>query len=123
MTDEDIHQDTATIALDHLANAADEGVAELQELQRDLRNMREHRLRGWSWRQVMSTASVPKPLVRMARIASDLGAAGGSFRRALAQTLRSEGMQVSAIADLFDVSRQRVSTLIRTDSGSTNTEP
>jgi predicted transcriptional regulator len=52
----------------------------------------------------------------MARVAADLGAASGSFRRALAKALRGEGMQVNDIADNFGVSRQRVSTLVRPET-------
>jgi predicted transcriptional regulator len=46
-------------------------------------------------------------------IATNFGRASGAFRRALAIGLRQEGMQVTEIAALFGVSRQRVSALIR----------
>jgi hypothetical protein len=117
-----IDQDPATTALDLLVGAADEGVTELRALRRDLNSMKEHRIRGWSWRQTVSNMSVPNPLTRMARIGSDLASAGGAFRRALARALRSEGVKVTTIADLFDVSRQRVSTLIRPDAASTDND-
>jgi predicted transcriptional regulator len=44
---------------------------------------------------------------------ANLGQAIGAFRRALASTLRTEGMRVTEIASLFEVSRQRVSALVR----------
>jgi predicted XRE-type DNA-binding protein len=121
--DEQLVQDPATTALDHLASAADEGASELRELQHDLTVMKEERGRGSSWRQIMATSPVPRPLAHIARITANLAAAGGAFRQAVAKALRSEGMQVTAIADLFDVSRQRVSTLVRSDGATTDGDP
>ena len=118
MIDSEIDHDLALTALDGLASAADEGVSELQALHHDVNSMREHRVSGWTWRQIMSRSSVPSPLARIARIGSRFATAGAAFRRALARSLRHEGETVTAIADLFDVSRQRVSTLIRSDPAS-----
>jgi hypothetical protein len=122
MIDEERVQDPTTAALEGLANAAEASSTELRDMQQDLSVMKEERRRGRTWRQIMSTSAGPQPLVHIARIAADLAAAGGTFRRALAKALRSEGMNVTAIAGLFDVSRQRVSTLIRSDSAVTDAE-
>ncbi|HEY2214467.1 MAG TPA: helix-turn-helix domain-containing protein, partial [Acidimicrobiales bacterium] len=75
-----------------------------------------------TWRQIMSVAGVLKPLSGAARVAANLGAATGSFRRALAKALRAEGMPVNAIADNFGVSRQRVSTLVRPEAATSEAE-
>jgi hypothetical protein len=115
MTEEELADDGAIDALDRLANTADSSATELREVQRDLTIMKEERRRGRTWRQIMSTSAASHALAHVARIAADLSAAGGAFRRATAKALRSEGMQVAAIADLFHVSRQRVTTLIRPD--------
>ena len=52
-------------------------------------------------------------ITTLSAVASSSADASGAFRRALAVGLRKEGMQVTEIAALFGVSRQRVSALIR----------
>jgi hypothetical protein len=116
MIDEDRVHDPAATALDHLADVADTSATELHELQQDLCAMKEERRHGWTWRQIISASTAAQPLVHITRIAADLATATGAFRRALAKGLRNEGMRVGAIAGLFDVSRQRVSTLVRSDA-------
>ena len=49
----------------------------------------------------------------MTSIAATIARAGANFRRALVLSLRGEGMQVSGIGLLLEVSRQRVSALLR----------
>jgi hypothetical protein len=116
MFDEKTDDDVAMVALDHLASAAEQSVNEIHAVQRDLDIMKEQRKRGWSWRRIVAEPGVPQPLTRVARLAAHLATAGGAFRRALARALRAEGMQVNGIADIFGVSRQRISTLVRADA-------
>jgi predicted transcriptional regulator len=54
----------------------------------------------------------------MAGIAARLARAGGEFRRSLAQMLRDEGVRITEIGHILDVSRQRVSALLRRPSQS-----
>ena len=42
-----------------------------------------------------------------------LDGVGSTFRLSLAQALRDEGMTIAAIAELFGVTRQRISALLR----------
>jgi hypothetical protein len=100
-------------ALMKLSDVAASSANELISLNEDLAELRDHRERGWSWRRIISDGDLPSPLSTLAKIAADIARASGSFRRALALGLRDEGMQVTEIAKLFEVSRQRVSALLR----------
>jgi hypothetical protein len=106
-------QDPVLVALTSLSDVAASSATDLADLNQDLAQIREHRIRGWSWRQIISDVDSPNPLAVLTKIATNLARASGGFRRALAMGLRREGMQVTEIAGLFEVSRQRVSALIR----------
>jgi predicted XRE-type DNA-binding protein len=122
VTDEELPDDPATAALDRLVDIADSNATELRSLERDLRAIQAERRRGRSWQQILSASAVPQVLARLSRVAADLATAGGSFRRGIARALRSEGMMVNEIAGLFGVSRQRVSTLVRSDASSSEAD-
>jgi hypothetical protein len=110
---EEIEQDRVLEALASLSDIATSSANELIALSEDLANIRQHRISGWSWRRIASSEDSPKPLSVLTHIASEFARASGGYRRALAHGLREEGMQVTEIAGLFEVSRQRVSALIR----------
>jgi hypothetical protein len=101
---------TALTALSQVATSSASGLLGLNE---DLTAIRDRRLSGWSWRRIMDDGESPKTLSSITQIASNFARASGGFRRALAVGLRKEGLQVSEVAALFDVSRQRVSALLR----------
>jgi hypothetical protein len=110
---EEIEQDQVLEALASLSDVATSSANELIALSEDLADIRRHRISGWSWRRIVSSEDSPKPLSVLTHIASEFARASGGYRRALAHGLRDEGMQVTEIASLFEVSRQRVSALIR----------
>jgi hypothetical protein len=106
--------DPALEALTTLSAVAARSAQDLNAVNDDLLAMERHRRNGWSWRQIMSASSGPgSPLSAMARIVGDLRHAGAEFRRALARALRLEGMRISEIGSLLQVSRQRVTALLR----------
>jgi predicted XRE-type DNA-binding protein len=105
--------DPAVIALTTLSDMAASSAEDLIGLNEDLAVIRNHRIRGWSWHRIISDANTPNPLALLTTIAANFARTSGGFRRALAVGLRKEGMQVTEIAALFGVSRQRVSALIR----------
>ena len=86
---------------------------QLDALQDDLTTIQSHRRRGSSWRHIIATDDIPKPLVRISAIVARLALAGGALRRTLALALREEGMPIKEIASRFEVSRQRISALVR----------
>jgi hypothetical protein len=99
-------EDPVVAALAVLSDVVASSADDLISLNEKLAALRNHRVRGRSWHRIISDGDSPNPLPSLTR-------ASGAFRRALAVGLRKEGMQVSEIAALFGVSRQRVSALIR----------
>ena len=106
-------EDPVVDALTALSDVAASSADDLLGLNEDLAVLRDHRVRGRSWHRIISDADAPNPLSALTAIATNFARASGGFRRALAVGLRKEGMQVTEIATLFGVSRQRVSALIR----------
>jgi hypothetical protein len=106
-------QDPVVTALAALSEVAVSSADDLVSLNENLVALRNHRVRGRSWHRIISEVDPPNPLPSLTTIATNFARASGAFRRALAVGLRKEGMQVSEIAALFGVSRQRVSALIR----------
>jgi len=106
-------EDPVVDALTALSDVAASSADDLLGLNEDLAVLRSHRVRGRSWHRIISDADAPNPLSALTAIATNFARASGGFRRALAVGLRKEGMQVTEIATLFGVSRQRVSALIR----------
>jgi len=110
--------DSVDAALAELSDVAASSATELISLQEDLDEIRGYRMRGRPWRHIISDTDSPNPLSLLTKVAANVSRAGGAYRRALAVGLRKDGMQVTEIARLFDVSRQRVSALLRPrDSG------
>jgi hypothetical protein len=108
-----VEEDPVLDALANLSDAAKSSVSHLNALHEELAVVRAHRLHGWTWRRILADADLTNPLSSLTRVMADLARASGGFRRALAVGLRREGMKVTEIASHFDVSRQRVSALVR----------
>jgi hypothetical protein len=106
-------EDPVVAALAVLSDVVASSADDLISLNEKLAALRNHRVRGRSWHRIISDGDSPNPLPSLTTIATNFARASGAFRRALAVGLRKEGMQVSEIAALFGVSRQRVSALIR----------
>jgi hypothetical protein len=115
-----VEEDPVLEALSNLSDMATSTADDLAELNEDLARIRRSRLQGSSWRHIIADAGAPNPLSLLTKVAADLALACGGFRRALALGLRREGLQVTEIAGLFDVSRQRVSALIRSHGSKRN---
>src|ERR1700728_2823968 len=105
--------DPTLSAVTALSDAASSSADELKLLDHELRTMPRRRRRGWAWRRIVFDSGSANPLGATMRIVTPLGQAGVALRRSLAQALRAEGMRVTEIASLFDVSRQRVGALFR----------
>jgi predicted XRE-type DNA-binding protein len=106
-------EDPVVVALALLSDVAASSADDLISLNENLAALHNHRVRGRSWHRIISDVDSPNPLPSLTTIATNFARASGAFRRALAVGLRKEGMQVTEIAALFGVSRQRVSALIR----------
>ncbi len=75
--------------------------------------LRERRAHARSFVEISQDAHHPLLVEMLSQILERQADAGSRFRRAVARALHAEGMSMDAIAELFGVTRQRVSTLIR----------
>ena len=76
-------------------------------------HIREQRRAGRPYSQIVTSEERPLVVELLTQSVRELENAGVRVRRHEAQSLRREGMTMENIADLFGVSRQRVSALLR----------
>jgi len=103
-------------ALDGLVRALRHNAARIEATIARADQIREERLAGRTYREIESGEQRPL-IVEMTR--DNLAAlveAGSRLRRAEARALHAEGMTMEQIAELFGVTRQRVSALLRRES-------
>jgi len=105
-------RDSALEALTSLSEVATSSADGLNAFREELLIIQDRRKLGWSWRRIASADGVLEPLSQATSILAELGPAIGEFRRELTRALLDEGMKITEIANLLEVSRQRVSTLI-----------
>jgi hypothetical protein len=108
----DIERATSA-ALDGLEAAIVANVADERLLLGRLRSLRAARREGRPWRTVLREEAEPTTLSLGGRITTRLAVATRMLRRALALSMLREGATTSEVATHFDVSRQRVSHLVR----------
>ena len=112
---EDVGTDPVLEALEGLVRALRNNQARIEATIARAERIREQREEGLSYREIES--GVERPLiVELTR--DNLAAlveAGSRLRRAEARALHAEGMTMEQIAELFGVTRQRVSALLRSE--------
>ena len=77
---------------------------------------RARRLEGASYRDIVESAQGPLIVELATESLAALMLAAGRLRRAEADALHAEGMTMERIAELYGVTRQRVSALLRSRS-------
>jgi hypothetical protein len=111
----DVEIDAALAALDELVVAIRRTQRSLEDAVARAEDLRGRRLAGQPYREIV--AADQRPLVEVVSSSTNrLIEAGSRFRRAQARALRAEGLTMEAIADLFGVTRQRVSHLLNSPS-------
>jgi len=105
--------DGALEALETLSEVTTSSIEGLSEVNARLDSARKRRGEGWSWQRIVSSTDLAGSMGALVSIAADLGRASGEFRRSLAHVLRAEGLRLTEIGRFMDVSRQRVSALLR----------
>jgi hypothetical protein len=74
--------------------------------------LRSQRERGEPYRDILAVEERPFPVDLVHQMTDALMNAGGKFQRAQARALYEEGATMDEIAELFGVTRQRVSALL-----------
>ena len=100
-------------ALDHVDVAIAHNVERGIEIRARVRQLRSGLVAGKSVHELTTAESSPRAVEMLTANSAELDTAGASFRAHLAQALRDDGLTIEAIADLFGVTRQRISALLR----------
>lgn len=100
-------------ALDRLDATATANIERAREIRQRIEHLRTHVEAGTPLPEVV--AREPRPIVTELVTANieALQQVGVELRRAEAEALRAHGLTIQEIADLFGVTRQRVSSLLR----------
>ena len=102
-------------ALDELVRALRGNHERIQATIARAERIREQREAGMSYREIESGETRPLIVELTRDNLAALVEAGSKLRRAEARALHAEGMTMEQIAELFGVTRQRVSALLRSD--------
>jgi predicted transcriptional regulator len=105
--------DPADRALGQLVTELREVVADLEQARTRAQELQAQRAEGRSWHEIVSGEERPLIVEQVTSALSALADAGGQWRRTQAQALHDESVSINRIAELYGVSRQRVSALLR----------
>lgn len=100
-------------ALRSMEESAAFNVARGREVERRVRLFQRRILDGERLADLVENEDRPRTVELLTANMNTLETAGAELRAALAIALRAEGMTIAAVADLFGVSRQRISALLR----------
>jgi DNA-directed RNA polymerase specialized sigma24 family protein len=114
---EDVANDPVLDALDGLVRALRENATRIDATIARAERIRDQRGEGLSYGEIESGEERPLIVELTRDNLAALVEAGSRLRRAEARALHGEGMTMEQIAELFGVSRQRVSALLRSDRG------
>jgi hypothetical protein len=105
--------DEVQAALAEVIAALEESTRRNQRALAKARAMAKKRTKGQEWREIVLAEERPLVVELMSESLDALLNAGSRLRRAKARALHGEGVTMETIAELFGVTRQRVSSLIR----------
>ncbi len=112
-TDQEREPDLLLAALDGLVDAAGEMHKAIEMLNSRAARMRQSRSEGQPWRDIVNAEDRPLIAEMLTETIQRFEAAGTRFRQAKARALHDEGMTMEHIAQLFGLTRQRISALLR----------
>lgn len=100
-------------ALDALCAALDENLRAAEQIRQRAVVIRAARAEGQSYRDIVEHADHPLVVELVSDKLERLFTAGSRLRRAEAAALHAEGLSMEAIGEIFGVTRQRVSALLK----------
>jgi hypothetical protein len=106
-------EDSADQALDQLSRRLDRTIEGLRAAAERVHQLQQLRAQGRTWYDIVANEDHPLIIEMISYTIDDLGAVGARFRREQALALRREDVTISRIGQLFGVSRQRASVLVR----------
>jgi transcriptional regulator len=100
-------------ALTDIEAAANDNAERSRQLQRRARRLRQQLRAGKDLVELVEAEETPRMVELISTNMATLETAGAEFRAAEALALRAHGLTIEAIADLFGVTRQRISALLK----------
>ena len=113
MTSNDAAIDGLIGALTEIEAAAGDNAERSRQLQRRARGLRQQLQAGASLVELVEAEDSPRMVELISANMAALETAGAEFRAAEALALRAQGLTIEAIAELFGVTRQRISALLK----------
>ncbi len=113
MTTHDAPLERLLTALTHIETAARDNADRSRQLQRRARQLRQRLQTGASLVDLVTAERAPRMVELITTNMATLETAGAEFRAAQALALRAHGLTIETIADLFGVTRQRISALLK----------
>ncbi|MGB5167480.1 MAG: hypothetical protein WBP49_03635 [Acidimicrobiia bacterium] len=100
-------------ALTDIEAAAKRNAERSRQLQRRAHQLRQQLEAGKNLVELVEAEDTPRMVELISTNMATLETAGAEFRAAEALALRAHGLTIEAIADLFGVTRQRISALLK----------
>jgi len=100
-------------ALTEIDAAARDNLERSRQLQRRSRKLRQRLEAGGNLVELVEAEDTPRMVELISTNLATLETAGAEFRAAEALALRAQGLTIEAIAELFGVTRQRISALLK----------
>ena len=113
MADSAPEGDRVLPALTELCEAAQRCAGHVELILERARTIRGQRASGLSYEEIVERETRPLIVELLTASMTELSEAGSRWRREEARALYEEGLSMDRIAQLFGVSRQRISTLLR----------
>jgi hypothetical protein len=111
-----IDQERFFKALSALEGVLDDNARRAKLIKKRIASARRLRKEGKSYRELVDSEDGPLIVHLLTESSAELDTCGASVRRAEARALHAEGMTMEEIAEVFGVTRQRVSALLSKDS-------
>jgi hypothetical protein len=118
-----LSDDAALRALDDLRVQLDSTIADLHAARERLDQLAEWRRTGRTWAEIVAHEERPLVVETIARVLGDLGETGSRLRQEEALALQREHLSITRIGQLFGVSRQRISAILRDQAASAGSAP
>jgi len=113
MTTNDASIERLLASLTEIEAAAKDNLERSRQLQRRARHLRRQLQAGGSLVDLVEAEETPRMVELISTNMATLETAGAEFRAAEALALRAHGLTIESIAELFGVTRQRISALLK----------
>lgn len=116
--DRPAEEDAVVEAIDDVSIAVKQNVSDQEDLLSELGRIRHDRAAGVPLQESIGGAGQPRALVLLNRVTKRLTLGSARLRRALVTSLVQEGESVNSVARRFEVTHQRISSILRRNKGS-----